>query len=132
MLNTGKKHEEQVDSADQFFKDRESLWDAMPACWKKLTVSQRRKIFHLLHLFEDEASKEPSKGVWNIDNMRRVMEIGFVKYDDITKLRSSVLAATEDPSGRITLILCISVLHDTYHFYKYLKIRLLTRTRINL
>ena len=81
----------------------------MPACWKKLTVSQRHKVSRLLNCFEEEAAEEPSKGVWNIDNVRRVMELGFMKYDDITKLRTSVLAAREDPSGTITMHVLSSV-----------------------
>ena len=74
---------------------------------KKLSVTQRRKISHLFHLFEEEATKEPEKGVWNIDNVKRVMELGFVNYCDITKLRSCILASKEDPSGMTILMKCV-------------------------
>ena len=87
-----------VNAADRFFQSRDSLWDAMPAVWKKLSVEQRRQIASLFKGFEEEAERNPSYGVWSVLNVRAVMSLGFVNYDDVHKLRVSYLASKEDPS----------------------------------
>ena len=40
-----------VDTADYFFKKRNGMFDAMPACWKNLTEEQRRKLAALIGKF---------------------------------------------------------------------------------
>ena len=93
-----KKHAEQVSAADRFFASRSSLFDAMPAVWKHMTVEERHQFASLMKGFEAEAAKDPKLGVWRIGNVRRVMELGFVNYEDLPKLRASYLTSKEDPS----------------------------------
>ena len=35
-------------SAEQFFDNRNSLYDAMPACWKKLTLDHRQEVIQII------------------------------------------------------------------------------------
>lgn len=64
----------------------------MPAVWKRLSVEQRYKVASFCKEFE-EAEVE-----WTIDRVGKMMELGFVQYDDIHKLRGCYLASKEDPS----------------------------------
>lgn len=75
-----KAHKEQVSSADEFFKSRTGLFDAMPAVWKNMTAEDRQTIAALFREFEAEAEKDPARGVWHIDNVRRLMELGICGY----------------------------------------------------
>ena len=93
-----KKHEKLVTAADQFFSSRKSPYDAMPAVWKHMSVDERRQVASLMLEFETKAEKDPSLRVWGIENVQRLMELDFVHYDDIHKLRACFLASKEDPS----------------------------------
>ena len=35
-------------SAKKFFEDRNTIYDAMPACWKKLDVDQRQSVMGIV------------------------------------------------------------------------------------
>jgi len=93
-----KKHEKGVNAADRFFEKRDSLYDAMPAAWKHMTEAQRREVCAMLDLFEKKSDEDPTKALWDVDNVRKLMELGYVKYDDIPKLRGCHLTAKDDPS----------------------------------
>jgi len=83
------KHEKSVKAADRFFKNRTSLFDAMPAVWQHLSESERCELCALFDTFD---------GIWSTDNLRKVMALGMVKLDEIDKLRGCYLTAKEDPS----------------------------------
>ncbi len=94
-----KKHDAAVAAADQFFQSRDSLFDAMPAMWKNMSEIQRRQVCTLLDSLECSARTDANSGsLWSIGNVRKVMSLGFVDYDDIHKLRGCRIVAKEDPS----------------------------------
>ena len=78
-----------VKAPGRFFSNRTSLFDAMPAVWQHLSELERRVVCSLFDTFD---------GVWSADNLRKVMALGFVKIDDIDKLRGCFLTSKEDPS----------------------------------
>ena len=43
--------------------------------------------------FYKAARTDPSKSAWSIANLKKVMELGFVKLEDVTKLRAACLAS---------------------------------------
>ena len=63
-----------------------------------MSVEQRYRVAALCAQLEEEAKKDPSKAGWNIDGVGKMMELGFVQYEDIHKLRGCYLASKEDPS----------------------------------
>jgi hypothetical protein len=81
-------------SADKFFEKRTSLYDAMPACWKRLTVEQRNKVMGTIR--EVYKSTHVNKRVWTKQNVFNLVK--FVKLDDVFKLRGCFLTANIDPS----------------------------------
>ena len=84
-----KNIEEYVSAADCFFKTRTSLFDATPAVRQHMNEEERRKICSLFDTFSD---------VWSTVNLRQVMTLGFIKLDDIEKLRGCYFTAKEDSS----------------------------------
>ena len=94
-----KKHEASVSAADRFFESRISLFDAMPAMWKNLSEIQRREISELVDSMETIVVIDPNTGpLWSIDNVRSVMRLGYIAYDDMHKLRACLVVAKEDPT----------------------------------
>ncbi|KAL9182733.1 hypothetical protein ACHAXT_004012 [Thalassiosira profunda] len=83
------KIEESVNAADRFFTNRSGLFDATPAAWKHLTEVQRRSVCSVLESLE---------GSWTKEGVVKMMELGFVAFDDIPKLRGCYLLSKEDPS----------------------------------
>ena len=90
-----KKIDGKLGHHEQFFSNRTSLFDAMPAVWKNLSVEDRHEVVNLIDGFYTSREFEDAP-IWT---KRNVMEL--VKYaplGDIGKLRSSYLAAKIDPS----------------------------------
>ena len=84
-----KKNEVNVESADKFFQNRTSLMDAMPAVWNHMSDGQRQQLCSLFDTFNNQ---------WTKDNLVKVMQLGFVHLDDMTKLRGCYMTSKEDPS----------------------------------
>lgn len=84
-----KKNEVNVESADKFFQNRTSLMDAMPAVWNHMSDGQRQQLCSLFDTFNNQ---------WTKDNLVKVMQLGFVHVDDMTKLRGCYMTSKEDPS----------------------------------
>ena len=84
-----KKHELDANAADRFFKERDGLFDATPACWQHMSEVQRRGVCAVFDLCDDE---------WTKENVVKVMTLGYVHFDDILKLRGCHLTSKEDPS----------------------------------
>ena len=84
-----KKHELIVKAADRFFKERGGLFDAMPACWQHMSEEQRRGVCAVFDLCND---------IWTKENVVKIMQLGYVHFDDIPKLRGCYLTSKEDPS----------------------------------
>jgi hypothetical protein len=91
------RHKGVVDAADFFFKSRTGLYDAMPACWKNLTEQQRRAIDTKIATFPQQ---------WGKDNIKELLLLPGVKFDDVEKFRGCHLIAREDPSVFITPLFC--------------------------
>lgn len=85
--------EDIVSPADRFFTERVGLYDAMPAVWQHLSEQERRQLCSVLDSFEDN---------WSTENLKTVMQLGFVKLDDVEKLRGCWLVTKEDPSVFVT------------------------------
>ncbi len=62
-----------------------------------MSVEQRYRVAALCAQLEEEAKKDPSKAGWNIEGVGKMMELGFVQYEDIHKLRGCYLASKEYP-----------------------------------
>jgi hypothetical protein len=60
---------------------------------------QRRQVCSLLDSLECCATTDPNSGsLWSICNVRKVMCLGYVNYDDIHKLQGCHIVAKEDLS----------------------------------
>ena len=57
------KIDQDLKTGEQFFKDRDSLYDAMPAVWKNMTEENRRASFEAIKSFYAD-SNEGDGGVW--------------------------------------------------------------------
>lgn len=93
---------EVVDAADYFFLKRDGIFDAMPACWKHLLEPQRREVAALIKAFYDESLADPSKDPWSVDNIKKYLNLGYVKLDDTQKFRAAYLASLGDESIFVT------------------------------
>ena len=81
--------EESVKAADRFFKDRASLFDAMPAVWQHLTEGNRRQLCSFFDTFT---------GPWSTEYLKEIMQLGLCKADDISQLHGCYLTSKEDLS----------------------------------
>ena len=79
----------------KFFSNRTSLFDAMPAVWKKLSVEDRHAVVTLIDGFyaSNEFQDVP---IWTKGNVLQLVK--YAPIGDVGKLRSSYLAAKIDPS----------------------------------
>jgi len=74
------------------------MFDAMPACWKHLDEAQRREVAALIGSFYDASRVDASKDPWSIENVKKYLNLGYVKLDDIYKFRAAYLATLQDDS----------------------------------
>ena len=79
----------------KFFTNRTSLFDAMPAVWKKLSVEDRHAVVALIDGFyaSNEFQEVP---IWTKGNVLQLVK--YAPIGDVGKLRSSYLGAKIDPS----------------------------------
>ena len=89
---------EVVDAGDYFYYKRQGMFDAMPACWKQLCEAQRREVAALIGSFYDESRANPDKDPWAIDNLKKYLDLGYVKLDEMPKFRAAYLATRGDES----------------------------------
>jgi hypothetical protein len=83
-------------SGEQFFKTRTSLYDAMPACWTKLSVENRHSVITIIKRIYDRAEGLQQPLLWKTAD---VMELSkYCALDDIIKLRACYLTSKIDPS----------------------------------
>ena len=86
-------------SAEKFFEERTTLYDAIPACWKKLDVNQSQSVMGII---SDAYNFTPSnQNIWRKQNISS-LDI-FVRLEDVFKLRACYLTAKVDPS----IIVCL-------------------------
>ena len=87
-----------VDAGDFFYLKRYGKFDAMPACWKNLKENQRREVSALIGSFYDESKADCSKEPWSLYNLKKFLNLGYVKLDDLSKFRAAYLATRGDDS----------------------------------
>jgi len=73
------------------------MCDAMPACWKHLSIEQRHEVVSIIgSIYKEAPADEP---VWTKSNVMRLSQ--FVPLEDIFKLRACFFAAQRDPSALV-------------------------------
>jgi hypothetical protein len=91
------KIEGDLNTGDMFFKDRTSLFDAMPAVWKNMKTEDRRVICGIIDSFYiSTAVAAPTIRPWCVDNVKKL--VPYVKLDDMVAVRASYFAWKEDPN----------------------------------
>ena len=75
--------EQFLKTGELFFKDRDSLYDAMPAAWKNMSEENRRASFEAIESFYAN-SKEGGDGVWNETNLRHLVQ--YIAIDELLSL----------------------------------------------
>ena len=82
-------------SSGEFFASQTSLFDAMPAMWKNMTVEDRHDVVSMIDGFYKDTASD-GKPVWTTINVLRLVK--YVPLADVGKLRCCYLAAKRDPS----------------------------------
>ena len=74
------------------------MFDAMPAVWKHMSEAQRCNLAALIETFYEEAKKDFSTPAWSAANLKKVMMLGYIKLDDVAKLRAAYLVSRGNDS----------------------------------
>ena len=64
----------------------------MPACWKNLEETQRREISTLVSSFYNDLRGDSNKEPWSIQNLKKYLNLGYVKLVDLLKFRGAYFA----------------------------------------
>ena len=91
------RHKCTVEAADHFFKARNGLYDAMPAFWKNMTEDERRAVAAKMKTFPDTLT---------VSNVKELLMMPGIKFDDVEKLRGCIIIANEDPTVFVTPVYC--------------------------
>jgi hypothetical protein len=83
-------------SGEQFFKTRTSLYDAMPACWTKLSVEARHSVITIIKKIYDRAEELQEPLLWKTADVMELTK--YCALDDVIKLRACYLTSKIDPS----------------------------------
>ena len=70
----------------------------MPACWKHLDQHQRRDVAALIGSFYDQSKADCSKEPLALPNIKNLLNLGYVKLDDLEKFHAYYLATQGDDS----------------------------------
>ena len=81
-----------MDAGDFLYLKCYGKFDAMPTCWKHLDEQQRRDVAALIGLFYDESKAGCLKEPWALTNIKKSLNLGYVKLDDPAKFRAAYLA----------------------------------------
>ena len=81
-------------SSEKYFEKRDSLYDAMPACWKKLSIFDRRVIIGILDDIYN--SKQAGKPLFTSTDILKLTK--YVKLNEVFKLRACYKTAKVDES----------------------------------
>ena len=87
-----------VDARDFFYLKRYRNSDDIPAYWKHLDEQQRRDVAALIGLFYDESKADFPKEPWALPTIKKFLNLGYVKLDDLAKFRASYLETQVDDS----------------------------------
>jgi len=83
-------------SGEKFYTKRTSLFDAMPACWVKLSVEQRHEVLTIIQNVYDLAEMCDDKPEWTKEVVVGLAR--YVKLEEVYKLRACYLVSKQDPS----------------------------------
>ena len=83
-------------SSGEFFALRTSLFDAMPAVWKNMSVKDRYAVVSVIDSFFKYTAVNGKPRIWTTSNVLRLVK--YVPLGDVGKLRCCYLAAMRDPS----------------------------------
>lgn len=83
-----------TNTSQAFFDGRTTLYDAMPALWKHLSVTDRQSVIDIIDKVYSTA--RPGDRVWTKKNVLDLAK--FVGLDEVFKLRACYIAAKKDPS----------------------------------
>lgn len=73
------KIDKELITGEQFFKERTSLYDAMPAVWKHMDKEMRSTVYNLVCFFYTETGSK--KDPWRIENVKKLVR--YVKLDEV-------------------------------------------------
>ena len=74
-----------MDAGDFFYLKCYGNFDAMPAWWNHLDKHQLRDVATLIVLFYDESKADFSKNSWALPNIKKFLNLGYVKLYDLAK-----------------------------------------------
>ena len=80
-----------MDAVEFFYIKRYGKFDAMTECWKYLYEQQRRDFATLIGLFYDDPKADFSKEPWALTNIKKFLNIGYVKLDVLAKFLAAYL-----------------------------------------
>ena len=81
-----------VDAVEFFYLEPYGKFDAMPACWKHSDKHQRRDVAAHIGSFYDKSKTDFLKELWALPNIKKFLNLGYVKLDDLTKFRADYLS----------------------------------------
>ena len=102
-----------MDAWDFFYINNYRKLDAVPACWKHLDEQQSRDVDALIGSFYDESKADCSKEPWALPNIKKFLNIGYVKLYDLAKFRAAYLENQGDDSVFVEPPLIDSSADDT-------------------
>jgi len=87
-----------IDAGDYFYLKRSGKFDSMPACWNNLEETQHHEISTLIASFYNDLRGDSNKEPWSIQNLKKCLNLGYVKLDDLPKFRGAYFATLGDDS----------------------------------
>jgi len=87
-----------VDGGDYFYLKRSGKFDSMPACWKNLKETERREVSTLIGSFYHDSHGDRNKEPWSIQNLKKYLNLVYVKLEDLPKFRAAYFATLGDDS----------------------------------
>jgi len=82
------------EGGNKFYEERGSMLDAMPACWMRLSVEQRREVIDIIDRLFAQAKADGTPVIWTKEVIVELMK--YVHKDDTLKLRACYLAWKKD------------------------------------
>ena len=87
-----------VDAGDYFYLKRSGKFDSMPACWNNLEETQHHEISTLIASFYHDLRGDSNKEPWSIQNLKKCLNLGYVKLVDLPKFRGAYFETLGDDS----------------------------------
>ena len=85
-----------LDDGDFFYLKHYRKFYSVPACWKHLDEQQSRDVAALIGSFYDKSKADCSKELRALPNIKKFLNIGYVKLDYLAKLHAVYLETWGD------------------------------------